>query len=87
MSEREENLTKVSNNVINSRRDQQTNLKWNQKSLQAFGIWKPNAETLSVGIEEIKHSKPKQQQKNKTIWQTSLLSNQRRTDKSQWVKW
>ena len=73
MSEREENLTKVSNNVINSRRDQQTNLKWNQKSLQAFGIWKPNAETLSVGI--------------KTIWQTSLLSNQRRTDKSQWVKW
>ena len=27
MSEREENLTKVSNNVINSRRDQQTSLK------------------------------------------------------------
>ena len=60
MSEQEENLTKVFN-VLNDFREEITKQIQNEikESLQVFGIWNPNAETSSVGIEEIKHIKPK----------------------------
>ena len=73
MFEQEENLAKAFNNALNNLWEETTKQIQNEikKSLQAFGIWKPKAETSNFGTEEIKHIKPRG---IRTVWQRSLPS-------------